>query len=204
MKSTKHKTLTRSISTSGVKKRSEKCVNRCNFSRSRLVWLTSTRERVMRMPTPMPKACTRNFDRIDRSRFEGEPLEDTWLNLEIGASSSKLIARRMVRRGRLVSGETIDCLAQVSFVIPRGEWCGVALADELDADDPRHLRPPVDPADDVVLRRPVSPSMLRKLAARSSRIKVLGAGTMHQLDGLIEGGIFIRCEKGEHAYANGS
>ncbi len=151
----------------------------------------------------MNNQCKRRLDRIDRQHYWGKPFQGTWLDLEIEAQSPKLIIMRMVRRGRLITGEAVQCLADFCFVMTRGQLCGVAEADALEADGPRYQRPYMNTEDNRILSRRPSIDMLVKLAARSSVIKVLGGGYFYEFRGLTHHGRLIRCEQQEDAYAHG-
>ncbi len=152
----------------------------------------------------MTEACQHRAEVVDRSRFDDPAFAGTWLDLEIDEVTPRLVVMRMVRRGRLATGEIIESLADFRYVLPRNQWCGVARADELDADDPRYPRPYVEPGDEAALKSRVSAEMLMKLAVRSSEIIVLGGGLYHPFRGLVARGRLIRCEQKEHAYANDS
>ena len=157
----------------------------------------------MMLATPMTKSSRRRIDQIDRLHYMDDLFQGTRLDLEIQSESPRLITMRMVLRGRLVTGETIDNLAEFRFVVPRNEHCGVAESEELEADDPRYPRPPLDPADDILTRRRLSKSMIIKLAARSSEIVVRGGSHFYKFSGLVKRGRQIQCERKEYAYANG-
>lgn len=203
MNSTRQTKTSRSTSACGSRGTSAVAMASGNCLRSSLCWLTGTRQMLLRLTTPMTRKCKRQLESIDRQHFLDDPIQGTWLDLEVETESPKRITMRMVRRGRLLTGETTDCLADFRFVVPRGERCGVAVSDELEADDPRYPRPYVEAADEKVLGRRPSRGMLIKLAARSSQIIVLGGGFFHEFPGLSHHGRLVRCQQQEDAYAHG-